>query len=211
MYLRYFFTYMTDPHTLSLPSIETDIWNLLTAGSKNPKEAFYTGTLGTQSASGVELRTVVVREVNTAEKQIFCYSDKRASKIADIQANPFVSWLFWDAGKRIQLRLSGTAAVHISDASTEKHWQQTTPSNRRSYMAISSPGSLLDHPGSGLPAELDTREPTLEESEQGKANFAVIISAIHQIDWLHLGNKGHRRAIFSYNTGTLIRSFWMVP
>jgi pyridoxamine 5'-phosphate oxidase len=211
MYLRYFFTYMTDAHTFSLASIETEIWHLLHAGSQNPKEAFYTGTLGTQSVSGVELRTVVVREVNTAGKQIFCYSDKRAGKVAEIQANPSVSWLFWDAGKRIQLRLSGTAIVHISDAFTEKHWQQTTPSNRRSYMAISSPGSLLNHPGSGLPADLDTREPTLEESEQGKANFAVIISAIHQIDWLHLGNKGYRRAIFNYENGALTKSFWIVP
>jgi hypothetical protein len=72
---------MIHPDTLSLPDIETDIWNLLTAGSKNPKEAFYTGTRGTQSPRGVKLRTVVIREVNAQENKSFAI-DKRAGKVA---------------------------------------------------------------------------------------------------------------------------------
>jgi 3-hydroxyisobutyrate dehydrogenase len=199
------------PNTPSLADIETEIWNLLTAGSKNPKEAFYTGTLGTQPTSGVELRTVVIREVNVQDRQIICYTDKRAAKVAEIQIYPTISFLFWDAEKRIQLRLSGKASVEINNQLTDKHWQQTTPSNRRSYMAIPAPGSLLDHPSSGLSPELDGREPTLEESEQGKVNFAVIVSTVHQIDWLYLGSKGHRRAMFRYEKGLLKESSWMVP
>jgi hypothetical protein len=69
-------------------------------------------------------------------------------------------------------------------------------------MAILPPGSLLDHQ---LPiiSELDMREPTLEESEAGEVNFVVIVSTVHQIDFLHLGSKGHRRAIFKYEKGLL--------
>ncbi|QHT67756.1 hypothetical protein GXP67_14495 [Rhodocytophaga rosea] len=202
---------MITSDALSFPAIEEDIWRFLTAGSKHPKEAFYTGTLGTQSASGIELRMVVLREVNVDEKKTICYSDKRAGKVAEIQKNPLVSWLFWDSEKRIQLRLSGTATVEINNQFTDTHWANTTPSNRRSYMAIPAPGSFLDHPASGLPSELDTREPTLEESERGKMNFAVIVSTIHQIDWLHLGSKGHHRAIFNYENGVLAKFSWIVP
>jgi 3-hydroxyisobutyrate dehydrogenase len=202
---------MIHPDSLALPGIETDIWNLLTAGSKNPKEAFYTGTLGTRSPGGVKLRTVVIREVNTQERQIICYSDKRAAKVPEIQINPSISFLFWDAEKRIQLRISGTAIVDMNNEIADKHWQQTTPSNRRSYMAIPAPGTLLDYPASGLSPDLDAREPTLEESEQSKVNFAVIVSNVHEIDFLHLGSKGHRRAIFRYEKALLKESSWMVP
>jgi pyridoxamine 5'-phosphate oxidase len=202
---------MTKPEILSLSTIESDIWNLLTSGSKHPKAAFYTGILGTQSANGGELRTVILREVNEEEKQICCYTDRRSGKVAEIQTSPSVSWLFWDAEKRIQLRLSGIAAIEINNSFTDQHWAKATPSNRRSYMAIPAPGSMLDRPASGLLPELDAREPTLEESEQGKTNFAVIISTIRQIDWLHLGNKGHRRALFTYEKGKVIKSSWIVP
>lgn len=202
---------MPEQATLSLPEIEADIWYLLTAGSKDPKNAFYTGTLATLSASSISQRTVVLREVLPAEKSIVCYSDKRAAKIKEIEANRYVNWLFWNSEKKIQLRLSGKASVHINDELAARHWLKTTPSNRRSYMALEAPGTFQPLPTSGLPPGLDTRQPTRDQSEQGKINFAVIITAVHSIDWLFLGSEGHRRAKFVFKEDTLSEASWVIP
>jgi pyridoxine/pyridoxamine 5'-phosphate oxidase len=197
--------------TASLEHLQQQAWAILQTDSQKPGDVFYTGTLGTQSGSGVSLRTVVVREVNPLEKTIICYSDKRASKIQEIEINPSVSFLFWDSERKIQLRLSGTATIHTTSELTNQHWAQTSPSNRRSYLAIPAPGSSQSEPTSGLPDGLDTREPTQDESEQGRSNFAVIVSRIQQLDWLHLAKSGHRRAIFQYEAGELVDASWIIP
>ncbi len=197
--------------TSSLKEVQQQAWILLENGSQKPGDAFYTGTLGTQSGDGAGLRTVVLREANALQKTLCCYSDKRASKIQDIQNNPMVSFLFWDSERKIQLRLSGKAAVHTTDELSDRHWQQTSPSNRRSYLAIPAPGSLQPEPTSGLPEGLDTRQPTQEESETGRANFAVITIQIQQLDWLHLDKGGHRRAMFQYEVGKLTEASWIIP
>ncbi len=195
----------------SLHDIQHEAWTLLVHGSQTPGDAFYTGTLGTQSVKGVEVRTVVLREVDTLQKILFCYSDKRAAKVQEIQHNPSVSFLFWDSERKIQLRLSGMATVHSTDELAQWHWQQTSPSNRRSYMAIPAPSSLQPEPTSGLPDSLDTREPTQQESEKGRDNFAVIAIHVHHLDYLHLAKGGHRRAMFRYEVGELKEASWVVP
>lgn len=202
---------MSDQPVPSLSGIESDIWQLLTEGSKNPKSAFYSGTLGTKTIDSISLRTVVVREVLPTEKSIICYSDKRAGKVEEIERYTQVSWLFWDDETKIQLRLSGTASAHLNDSLAAQHWLKTSASNRRSYMAMQAPGTLLDHPASGLPQGLDRRAPTQEESEQGRNNFAVIVSSIHSIDWLHLASEGHRRARFVFDEGKLSKASWIIP
>lgn len=194
-----------------LAEIEKDSWQLLVNGSQNPKDGFYTGTLGTQTTTGVSLRTVVLREVNAAEKTITCYSDVRASKVQEIRQYPDVSFLFWDNEKKIQLRLSGKANIYTNDTIALQHWQRTSLSNRRSYLAIPAPGSQQPNPTSGLPQELDSREPTEEESEKGRHNFAVIVIASEFMDWLFLNSSGHRRAHFTYQAGRLITKSWITP
>lgn len=205
---------MSAPHehlSPSLQQIEKESWQLLVTGSQNPKDGFYTGTLGTQTTAGVSLRTVVLREVNPAEKTIICYSDVRADKVQEIRQHSEVCFLFWDSEKKIQLRLNGKANIYTNDTIALQHWQRTSLSNRRSYLAIPAPGSPQPNPTSGLPQELDSREPTEEESAKGRHNFAVITAHIEYLDWLFLSNSGHRRAKFMYKAGKLILESWIIP
>ncbi len=153
----------------------------------------------------------MLREADSVQKTLICYTDNRAAKIREIEANPFVSFLFWDSERKIQLRLSGKATIHITDLLAEGHWQQTSLGNRRSYLAIPAPGSEQPAPTSGLPNGLDTREPTQEESEKSRFNFAVISIRIWHLDYLHLAKGGHRRAMFSYEEGKLMKSSWVIP
>lgn len=195
----------------SLLQIEAEAWQLLENGSSNPKDGFYTGTLGTQTTTGVSLRTVVLRKTNSAEKKAICYSDVRADKVQQIRQRPGVSFLFWDSEKKIQLRLTGKATVHFNDPLALQYWEHTSLSNRRSYLTITSPGTSQPRPASGLPDELDKREPSQEESERGRENFAIIGIQVEHLDWLFLNSNGHRRAQFVYKAGHLINKEWSTP
>ncbi len=196
---------------LTLPDVERQAWTLLADGSQNPKDAFYTGTLGTLGAAGPSLRTVVLRGVDPPQRNTVCYSDVRAGKVTELLDNPAVSWLFWDDGRKVQLRLTGRATVHTDDALADGHWQATRPSNRRSYLAGPAPGTAQPFPTSGLPDGLDTREPTDAESAAARPHFAVIVTQVEYVEWLWLARSGHRRAAFRYAGTGLADSTWLVP
>lgn len=197
--------------TLTLPGVESQAWTLLADGSRNPKDAFYTGTLGTLAHPGPNLRTVVLRGADPQQRITVCYSDVRAGKVAELLENPAVSWLFWDDGRKVQLRLNGQATVHTGDALADGHWQGTSPSNRRSYLAGPAPGTAQPFPTSGLPEGLDAREPSEEESAAGRPHFAVIVTQVERLEWLWLARGGHRRAAFRYAGTERVEAAWIVP
>ena len=58
--------------------------------------------------------------------------------------------------------------------------------------------------------ELENSKYTLEYSEIGYKNFAVILTKIKSIEWLYLAAKGHRRAKFEYQKDT-IKKYWLTP
>jgi hypothetical protein len=62
-----------------------------------------------------------------------------------------------------------------------------------------------------LPGNLIDREPTREESEFGKANFAVVAATIERIDCLELAVKGHRRSLFVWHDDNQIEMKWLTP
>lgn len=196
---------------LTLTSVESQAWTLLVDGSQNPKDAFYKGALSTVGKGGPGLRTVVLRQADRQQRTALCYSDVRATKVAEILENPAASWLFWDDERKVQLRLNGQATVHTDDALSDGHWQGTSLSNRRSYLAGPAPGTVQSFPTSGLPAGLDAREPTEEESEAGRPRFAVIVMQVERLEWLWLARGGHRRAGFAYAGTELTEAAWLVP
>ncbi len=200
-----------DNHQPSLGEIERYAWSLLENGSRSPKEAFYTGTFGTVTESGISLRTVVLRGASPEERITICYSDERAGKVEEIRHRDAVSWLFWDEGTKVQLRLNGRATVHSGDSLTAEHWDRTTPGNRRSYLALPAPGSVQPVATSGLPEGLDSRQPTEEEGAAGRENFAVIVTKVDRLEWLWLGKGGHRRAGFRYEGNACTGASWLVP
>jgi hypothetical protein len=116
----------TNP-SLTLPGVESQAWTLLVDGSRNPKDAFYTGTLGTLGSLGPNLRTVVLRQADPQQRTTVCYSDVRAGKVAELLENPAISWLFWDDGRKVQLRLTGRATVHTNDALADGHCRVPAP------------------------------------------------------------------------------------
>ena len=75
-------------------------------------------------------------------------------------------------------------------------------------MVDNGPGTVSPNPTSGLRSELDNFEFTIEQSEEGYKNFAVIQCKIKIIEWLFLAAKGHRRARFELDNN---KEYWLVP
>lgn len=166
----------------------------------NRRAAFHTPALSSIGLDGApQSRVVVLRKFAPESRELFCHTDRRAPKIAEIEKDARINWLFYDYPEKIQLKIRALAKIHSDDALAEERWQKSKPFSRRCYCGA-TPGLLLDAAGSGLPDFLNEREPTeAETNELGRQNFAVVSSQILEIDCLELYFTGNRRTIFSWN------------
>ncbi len=171
-------------------------WDHLEEGAGGAGSPFHTAVLGTVEHGVPRLRTVVLRAAERRTGRVLCHTDMRSAKVRHIGDDAPVSWLLYDPGRKVQLRLEGRARVHADDALADERWRDTTAGSRRCYLAEPAPGAVLEHAGSTLPPALRERRPGLRETAPGRSNFAVVAARIEWIDWLQLTADGHRRARF---------------
>lgn len=202
---------MTDPRFPESPGALLDhIWNRLEAAVGQGSDPFHTPCLATEADSGPDARTVVLRRVEPARREICCHTDARSAKVGELRGRPGASWVFYDAQAGVQLRGRGTVTLHSSDSLAQEQWEATGPSSRRCYLSEGGPGAGLPAPGSGLPAALEERVPTAGESIPGRGNFVVIACRLEALDWLALDSRGHRRARFLWRDGAWDHA-WITP
>ncbi len=194
----------------TLDNLPEKIWQVLAracASTRDPLRAPVLGTLGTHKPS---LRTVILRQVEPGTRTLTAYTDYRAPKITDLLANPDVEWLFYHPREQLQVRASGTATVHWSDAVCRQAWRKLPLLNRLDYCAAQPPGTAIENPAAALPPALRHTAPTRKNTEAGWPNFAVIVTTVERLDWLWLRPAGHRRAAFHRN-GEKFSGAWLVP
>ncbi len=194
----------------SLEDVLITSWKMLAQGVTDAKDPFHTPVLGSTGPDRCSLRTVVLRRVHQEERILICHSDRRSSKVKDIQTNPGVSWLFYHPRQKVQLRLAGQATLHFADELAEQQWAATKLMSRRFYCAPEGPGIPSEKPTSGLPEFLQSRSPTQSESEAGRENFVVIACRTDFLDWLFLSARGHRRAQFFWSDAS-VTARWVTP
>jgi 3-hydroxyisobutyrate dehydrogenase len=192
----------------TLSELENDCWLRLLNGSLKSRDAFHTAAVATLQQGAISLRTVVLRHVLPAKKQLRFHTDIRSPKWQELQQSNIISLLFYDAAARMQLRINGVATRHYGDAVAETAWQKTGLSSRRCYLAEAPPSSPAAFPTSGFDETYALRNPTEEESEAGKKHFGVVSIQAQSMDWLWLHHTGHRRAFFDYAKG---ENRWLVP
>ena len=189
------------------------IFAMLTRGTADRKSPLHTPTLATIGADGSpQTRVVVFRKFTREERRLIFHTDLRSPKIEELRADKRVSWLFYHAGEKLQFRIAGNATIHAdeNDALKLKQWQATWAFGRRCYMG-EAPSRIVADATSGMSDELEDREPTIEESEIGFPNFAVVSTKIIWIDCLELHAKGHRRSLFSWNENGELETHWLTP
>lgn len=185
-----------DFNPTKIHTILNETWRHLSYAVETETHPWRLGTLATISDNRPRSRTVVLRAIDTEQRQLICYTDQRSDKVQELQANPWVEWVTYDPVTRVQIRLRGRAEVHTEDDLTARHWQASTPEHRRGYITVSAPGTKAEQASPNLPDYLFDRLPNDEEAQLGYENFAVIVCYVEHIDWLELRRNGHLSAQF---------------
>jgi pyridoxamine 5'-phosphate oxidase len=195
----------------NLTDLEEDCWIRLLNGSLKGRDPLHNPVVANTNAYGINMRTIVLRKVDTAQKTLAFHTDIRSGKWNELMENHNISWLFYDAAARIQIRLSGKASLHFDDAIALEAWLKSTANSRKIYMGDSAPSEQSNIHTSGMPITFQSTDPTIEESEAGRKNFGVIITKVNWMEWLWLNSAGHRRASFTYNDDNSVLATWLVP
>jgi len=199
-----------DQINYDLSSLHQFIWKLLVKATYQKQDPYRTPVLGTYDDQGVNQRTVVLRNVDEIHRSLYIHTDIRSGKIQEIKRHNQVHWLFWNARKRMQFRMSGTAQIHVDDSIADQMWENESPASLKLYMSSKAPGTKIDSPASGLPDNIEQERLTRNDIEDGRKNFCAISSQIHQTDWLWLAPDGHRRANFYLEDGNW-QKYWIIP
>lgn len=173
-------------------------WQMVGRGVQDRRSAFHTPLLATHSADGPQARVLVLRAFDVATRTLTFHTDTRSAKLPELEHDNRVAITFYDAARKVQLRLNGMASVHANNAISHQRWAAARPSSLRCYLGA-QPGAASQEPTSGLPAEVEGREPELHELAVAEPNFAVLQIAVQRLEWLHLHTRGQRRALFAWS------------
>lgn len=194
----------------TLDGVLNESWMMLERGVSHFWDPFHCPVLGTVGENGASLRTVILRKFTLPDRILVCHSDSRSTKANEIANNNEVSWLFYHAKKKVQLRITGKAQLHTDDEFADEQWKATRLTSRINYLSILPPGTQIDRPSSGLPDFFRDKVPSLFESEKGRENFMSISCRIDSMDWLILSVTGNRRARFEWE-GNEMSGKWIIP
>ena len=187
-----------------------NIWKNLDLGTLDRNHPFHTPVFGSVCDRAPELRLVVLRRFWRRPAQLAFHTHSGSPKVSQLRANPNVYWLFYHPPEKLQIRIKGRAEIHTDGELHEEQWLATELFSRRCYIG-EAPSQDSKRPTSGLPADLIDRQPTHEESEQGKTNFVVVTSTINEIDCLEMNVKGHRRSLFQWHENGELCTKWLTP
>ncbi|MFC0410880.1 pyridoxamine 5'-phosphate oxidase family protein [Roseomonas elaeocarpi] len=148
-------------------------------------------------------RNVVLRGFDRTTLRLRFHSDRRAAKIVEMRRDPRASLLGWDAGRRLQLRLSGDASLHLDDELADAAWNETKEAERRTYGWSEVPGHVLAAP-TPFPAAIDA----------ARHNFCAVVVQLRELELLELGRDTHRRARFRFkdeDPARPVEARWLIP
>ena len=198
-----------------ISGMDSLIWNHLSAGAESSEHPWNLGFLSTIDRSTGDVvrprsRTVVLRDARRQSLTLECHTDVRSEKVRQVTSQPApspVSWLFYEASTKIQLRLDGVAEV-IDGSEADAAWQRTMLQTRSSYLSIRTPGERY---AGHQPPKTDDRNVSQAESERGRAHFRIVRMRVEQADWLYLRRQGHVRAKIDYDAEGRADVYWVVP
>ncbi|MCH9673639.1 MAG: pyridoxamine 5'-phosphate oxidase family protein, partial [Gammaproteobacteria bacterium] len=110
------------------------LWAELVAAPADRTSPYRLAALATVRERVPQVRTIVVRDVVASEREVVCFSDRRAPKIADIAHCAEVSLLVRDDTRSEQIRLNGVASVHPSGPRADAYWRDMHPGQTLNYL-----------------------------------------------------------------------------
>jgi pyridoxine/pyridoxamine 5'-phosphate oxidase len=179
-------------------------WTHLVRGAKDRKHGFHTPVVSTVAGGRPRARVVVLRQASRERSELVFHTDARSAKLDELAGG--VAWTLYDARRKLQVRAWGPA-VRADPERTNARWDATSLPSRKGYLIERPPGTPVEQWTSGHTGRLDAAVvPTREESIVGRANFAVIVTRVEELEVLVLERRGHQRARYTADGGT-----WLVP
>lgn len=182
-----------------------DTRDRLADAARNRRNPMHTPVVATANA---DARIMVLREFNFKEHALRFHLDMRSPKTAVIAADPHVGVLAYDKEAGVQVRCRGVGRVLSDGDEVDAAWADSTPFARRCYLG-DAPGELANQPTSGLPEWIEGKQPAEEQLRPARANFAILLVRLEEIDWYSLAHTGHQRALFRRADGWAGQ--WLTP
>jgi hypothetical protein len=177
----------------SLAEIEAAVWRELAAAAGDKAHPWRCAVLATRADEGADARTVVLREVDAARRELLIYTDARSPKAAQIAAHPRGTLVMWSAARAWQLRVTVDLGLETSGLAVSSRWARLklTPA-ALDYLSPLPPGTRVD----AVP----------KPERTSREHFALLVAQVVQMDWLELAESGQRRAAFGPGGAR-----WLVP
>ncbi|MDJ0822900.1 MAG: pyridoxamine 5'-phosphate oxidase family protein [Paracoccaceae bacterium] len=160
----------------TLDGLRDAAWQAMARGVADRRHPARHPTLGTLSADGPQLRTVILRGWSDGVAEI--HTDAASGKVGQLQADPRAALHVWIDKSRLQLRLSTEVTVTLADA---QRWARVPEASRTVYGGEPAPGTPITQPEDFQPAAEFAR-------------FTVLHCRVMLADILYLGAEGHQRA-----------------
>jgi pyridoxine/pyridoxamine 5'-phosphate oxidase len=174
-------------------------WQALETGASKAGHPFHLAVVGSQGNEETQLRMVVLRQADRQTRSLWFHTDSRSRKALELLKFGHASWLFFDPGDGVQIRVQSRVNFHQKDALCHELWQGLPVESRVNYSSRQSPGKPMV-----------TAPPSRLEDQDAFLNFLVIECIATHIDWLRLSPDGHQRAKFHWN-GTSWRGCRVAP
>jgi pyridoxamine 5'-phosphate oxidase len=166
-----------------------EVFDQLRYGIEKAKHGFHFLSFCNVDEQGwPQARTVVLRGVDEAARQIWFHTDIRSPKIAQLRQNPQAACLFYDREGQRQLRLQVQAELHHDDFVAAKAWKQSAERSRRCYINPFPPGEKIEWHAEALPDRA-------MDVQDGYAHFVVAKLQIQSLEILDLSHEGHQRVL----------------
>jgi pyridoxamine 5'-phosphate oxidase len=193
---------------LSLPELLTRLWQELASACNTRhrrQHPWRSAVLATTGADGwPNARTVVLRECDVVQRRLVLFTDSRAAKVHELQADAKGMLVLWSPALGWQLRLRVQLQASTAGAEVDASWARLKVSPAaQDYLSPLPPGAVV--PSAVVPGAVVTGEagPAAENTVH---HFAVVQAQVISIDWLALQPQGHRRARFDEQGAR-----WLVP
>ena len=194
-----------DHPSLDLASSLNFVLSTLEEGAVKRKHDLHLLVLGTvDKDNNPQTRNVVLRKVDISKSLIRFHTDKRSSKILDIQNNNLVSLLGYDKANKLQIRILAKAEIEDSRETLLDIWSDMYPMSRECYRVSDAPGKVVS-----------SKDDVFFEDEgsdkmNGFENFTIVNCYIDSIETLFLHSSGHLRAKY-HNKNNQFIGQWLVP
>jgi pyridoxamine 5'-phosphate oxidase len=191
----------------SLEETRAEAFRTLGRAVADRRSAMHTPSVATLGLDGSpRSRVVVLRHFDGGERSLRFHTDIRSEKYEELQRDARISALFYDAGEKIQLRLSGHASLHVSDEVANQAWASSQAMSRHCYVTEPAPGSIIDE------GHAFTLPKGRMLTDEGRPHFAAVVIHFNRLEWLWLGSEGHRRSMFEWQEKSDAPIMhWLVP